>query len=284
MKRIYTKWTVAVLFILVCCNIATAERDTIKILAIGNSFSEDAAEEYLDDLARAADIPVVIGNAFIGGCSLERHHNNAIEQSANYSYRKINAEGEKTTTPGRTLLQCILDDDWDYITLQQASPLSGIADTYFPYLNHLIEYVRSQATNPQMKLAFHQTWAYAEDFKHENFASYNYDQEKMYNAIVEAVNNAVSQTGITIVIPSGAAIQKARIVMQKDNFCRDGYHLNKGVGRYTAACAWFETLLCRPVTDNRFCPENVTEDEAVIVRESAHSAVKEFNGTKETGR
>ncbi|MDR2774976.1 MAG: DUF4886 domain-containing protein [Tannerella sp.] len=278
MKQIYTRLTVAVLFIFICCSIAAAERgDTIKILAIGNSFSEDAAEEYLDDLARAADIPVVIGNACIGGCSLERHYNNVIGQSANYSYRKINAKGEKTTTPDQTLLQCILDEDWDYITLQQASPLSGKADTYFPYLNRLVGFVRSRATNPQMKPAFHQTWAYAGDFKHENFAPYNYDQEQMYNAIVEAVNNAVSQTGITIVIPSGVAIQKARITMQKDNFCRDGYHLNKGIGRYTAACAWFETLSGKPVTENTFYPESITEEEAVIVREAAHSAVKEFN-------
>ncbi|MDR1380629.1 MAG: DUF4886 domain-containing protein [Tannerella sp.] len=277
MKRFDMKWLLAVLFVFICGIVAAAERDTVKILAIGNSFSEDAAEEYLDDLARAADIPVVIGNAYIGGCSLERHYNNVMEQSASYSYRKISADGEKATVPDRTLLQCLLDEDWDYVTLQQASPLSGKADSYFPYLGSLAGYVRSRATNPQMKLAFHQTWAYAADFRHDNFAGYDYDQERMYRAIVAAVNDAVSQAGIAIVIPAGAAIQKARTVTQKDNFCRDGYHLSHGIGRYTAACAWFETLLGKPVTENTFRPESVTEEEAVIVRESARSAVKEYN-------
>jgi hypothetical protein len=279
MKRVCKKWTVVVLFIFICCSMAAAERDTIKILAIGNSFSANAVEEYLDDLARAANIPLIIGNAYIGGCSLERHYNNVVAQSQDYSYRKINTKGEKETTPEVTILQCILDEDWDYITLQQASPLSGIADSYFPYLDSLVGYVRTRATNTQMKLAFHQTWAYAKDFEDEAFAHYNCDQEQMYQAIVDAVNNATSKTGITIVIPSGAAIQKARAAMQRDDFCHDGYHLNKGIGCYTAACAWFETLLGNPVIENSFYPENMSEKDAVIVREATRSAVKEFNCT-----
>lgn len=51
-----------------CLQTATAR--TIKILAIGNSFSEDAIEQYLHELAYADGIETVIGNLYIPGCSL----------------------------------------------------------------------------------------------------------------------------------------------------------------------------------------------------------------------
>lgn len=50
-----------------------ANNDTIKVLAIGNSFSQDAVEQYLHELGEAEGITMIIGNMFIGGCSLERH-------------------------------------------------------------------------------------------------------------------------------------------------------------------------------------------------------------------
>ena len=48
----------------------------IKVLAIGNSFSEDAVEQYLYELAAAQGDSLIIGNAYIGGCSLEMHLDN----------------------------------------------------------------------------------------------------------------------------------------------------------------------------------------------------------------
>ena len=40
--------------------------EPIKILAIGNSFSADAVE-YLDDLAEADNVNIIVGNLVIGG-------------------------------------------------------------------------------------------------------------------------------------------------------------------------------------------------------------------------
>ena len=48
-----------------------ANNDTIKVLAIGNSFSQDAVEQYLHELGEAEGITMIIGNMFIGGCSLD---------------------------------------------------------------------------------------------------------------------------------------------------------------------------------------------------------------------
>jgi len=265
-------------------SIGTYGEETIRILAIGNSFSEDAVEEYLDDLARTAGLKVIIGNACIGGSSLEKHWNNAQGDSAAYSYRKINEMGEKTVFPQTTLLDCIADENWDYITLQQYSGSSGQNESFFPYLPSLIGYVREHATNPGLRLALHQTWAYARDSKHSWFPKYDNDQEKMYQAIVNAVSKAASATGIDLIIPAGTAIQNARVNMGRDDFCRDGYHLDKGIGRYAAACAWYETLLGKPVTDNLFCPETVPEADARLIRQAAHEAVREPGRTALFGK
>lgn len=47
--------------------------DTLRILAVGNSFSDDGTE-YLPGLLEAAGIHnVIVARLYIGGCSLERH-------------------------------------------------------------------------------------------------------------------------------------------------------------------------------------------------------------------
>lgn len=99
-------------------------QDTIKILAIGNSFSEDATESYLCNLAKSDGIKLIVGNMYIGGCSLKSHWNNALENKKLYSYRKI-TNGVKITVENQTLLDAIKDEDWDYITFQQVSQDSG---------------------------------------------------------------------------------------------------------------------------------------------------------------
>lgn len=72
-----------------------ANNDTIKVLAIGNSFSQDAVEQYLHELGEAEGITMIIGNMFIGGCSLERHVQNIRNNAPAYAYRKVEKDGEK---------------------------------------------------------------------------------------------------------------------------------------------------------------------------------------------
>ena len=64
-----------------------AQQKTVRILAIGNSFSQDAVEQYLHELAEAEGISTIIGNMFIGGCSLERHVKNARDNAPAYAFR-----------------------------------------------------------------------------------------------------------------------------------------------------------------------------------------------------
>ena len=67
MNPIKTKYIKIFFFIAFCCILTPVfGGGVIKILAIGNSFSEDAAESYVDDLAKANNIDVIIGNICIG--------------------------------------------------------------------------------------------------------------------------------------------------------------------------------------------------------------------------
>lgn len=249
-----------------------AQALTIRVLAIGNSFSEDAAEHYLARIAQANGDTLIIGNLFIAGCSLERHWQNAEENADAYDYRKIDASGTKTETRKTAMATALADDDWDYITFQQVSHLSGQYDTYFPYLEQLVDYVKAHATNPDLKLALHMTWAYAQKCNHFGFANYDKDQLTMYRAIVETVRQAAQEVGITYIIPAGTAVQNGRTSSIGDNFCRDGFHLNFGIGRYTASCAWYEFLTQHSVIDNTFQPEGLSAEEIRIAQEAAHAA------------
>ncbi len=47
----------------------------MNILAIGNSFSEDATR-YLHGIARARGETLYVANLYIGGCSFEKHFRN----------------------------------------------------------------------------------------------------------------------------------------------------------------------------------------------------------------
>lgn len=246
----------------------------IRILAIGNSFSEDAVEEYLYGLAKAGGHQVIIGNLYIGGAPLSLHLKNANEDKAAYEYRKIDMNGKKERFPATSIAKALADEPWDFISFQQASPNSGQFSTFTAPLPPLLAYVRERATNPKVKYIWHQTWAYAQNSTHNGFANYDKDQAKMYAAITDASRQAMVLGHFDVLAPAGTAIQNARTTFIGDRLCRDGYHLDLNVGRYTASCAWYEAIFKQNVTRNTYRPEKVSEREAAAARASAHKAVK----------
>lgn len=244
----------------------------IKVLAIGNSFSDDALEHYLYQLGADHGDTLTIGNLAIAGASLELHHNNALNDAPAYSYRKI-VHGARTVSAGTTLKKGLMDEEWDYISLQQVSHNAGRYETYFPYLTHLLQYVKAHAGNPDATIILHMTWAYAQDCTHPGFAAYGNDQEKMFAAILETTSKIAAELNIPIVVPAGTAIQNARTSSLGDTLCVDGFHLERTYGRYTAACTWYEALTGHCVVGNPFKPEQISECQAFIAQISAHFAV-----------
>lgn len=270
--RHYRKLLLLVLAVVSALSSFAEENKVVRILAIGNSFSQDAVEQYLHELAAAEGYTAIIGNLYIGGCTLEKHYNNAQADNAAYSYRKIGEDGVKVTTDKVSIATALADEQWDYVSLQQASGSSGQYDTYTPYLTYLINYVKERVPSTA-KLMWHQTWAYAQNSTHSEFSKYDKSQSVMYEAIMSASKQTMTDYGFSIIIPSGTAVQNARTSFIGDSMNRDGYHLEVNYGRYTAACTWFEAVFGKSVVGNTYAPSTVRKDKVKVAQEAAHAAV-----------
>ena len=249
----------------------------MKVLCIGNSFSIDAVENNLVELAAERGIDLTVGNLYIGGCSLERHAMNMRGDSAAYSYRLMqrNAETgefERLVTDSVSILQALLSDDWDVITMQQASHYSGQWFTYEPWLSELIDSVRLHIQD-KTKIYWYMTWAYQQDAKHPAFVpNYNGSQAYMYDEILGCNRQVLANHPFDGFIPGGIAVQQARATKLGDTFCRDGYHLSYTCGRYLMACLWLEVLTGQSAVGCTFMPEGMTAEERRIVQQVAHRA------------
>ncbi len=246
----------------------------LRILAIGNSFSEDAIEQNLYELAKAGKKKIVIGNLYIGGAPLSLHVSNAKEDKPAYRYRKINLDGQMSEKANERLSEALIDEAWDYISFQQASPLSGDYDSYAKDLPLLYDYVTKHVIFPETQYILHQTWAYQNGSSHEGFVRYNRSQDNMYKAITHTAEEVFNWGSFSLLVPSGTAVQNARSSFIGDHFTRDGYHLDLNYGRFVAACAWYESLFHENVMNNSFLPLKVTYVEGEIAREAAHKAVE----------
>ena len=273
MKQFVKSFLIVALLAVLPLNRAAAQKDTLRILAIGNSFSVDAIEQNLWELFNAAGIPVVIGNMYIGGCSLERHWQNMLTNSTDYRYCIIR-NGVKKYIKDFTLEKAFAAEDWDCVSLQQASHFSGLYSTYQRYLPSLVRYV-VEKEGPDVRILWHMTWAYATTSTHSGFANYGKDQMTMYKAILSSVKQArVDNRRINTLIPAGTAIQNGRTSSLGDTFNRDGFHLELTYGRFTAACVWFEKLSGQSVVGNPWRPEGVDAATADICQRAAHAACK----------
>jgi len=260
--------------------ISPKEDDIVKVLAIGNSFSQDAIENYLFDISQSAGKKVMIGNLYIGGAPLELHLKNAHNNVKAYSFRTIALDGTKKTVEEVSIQQAIESDNWDYISLQQASSFSGKYNIVMESLTDLWTYVYAHM-NPDTKLVYHQTWAYQQDSKHKGFDAYGNDQQVMYDSIMNVTSKIDKSKDFAFIIPSGTAIQNGRSSSIGDHYTRDGYHLNLDYGRFTAALTWYAKLFGLDPRKNNYKPEKVTEVQAKIAREAAYKAVKKpFKSSK----
>ena len=219
--------------------------DTLKILAIGNSFSDDAMM-YLPAMLQSSGVHnVVLGRLYIGSCSLQRHCEEYRNGGSNYVFWKSEHNEWVEMDSSASLLDGLQNEDWDIITLQQVSGLSGDYRSYVPYLGELISIVRENSLNPRASIVWHETWAYANNSSHPDFVNYERNQTKMFKQIDACVHAIMSVYDFRKVIPTGRLIQVVRksTFNTENDLTRDGYHLDYRLGRYTAALCWYESLI-----------------------------------------
>lgn len=130
------------------------DSDTLRILLVGNSFSQNATR-YLGRMASDGGYTLVLGHAELPACPVERHWNRAMiserypDSLAGRPYK------------GRSLSRMLESEKWDFITMQQYSMHSSDYGTYMPWADSLYNYMKELC--PGAKIVWHQTWAYRND-------------------------------------------------------------------------------------------------------------------------
>ena len=246
----------------------------LKILAIGNSFSVDTMS-YAYNVAKSLGIEnVTLGNLVIGGCVLDTHYDNIMGDKAKYKYY-YNNDGSWDITPNydQKISTAIESDNWDFISVQQGSDVSGVASSY-SNLDGLVDKI-AELAGEDTKIVFNMTWAYQSDSTHEAFPNYSNNQTIMYNAIVDAMMECVNTNeNIAMVVPNGTAIQNARTSFIGDTLTKDGYHLNEDYGRYIAALTFISKLTGISSVNISYKPSKVSEAQKAVCIESAINAIR----------
>jgi len=232
----------------------------MDILSIGNSFSQDA-QRYIHRIAKADGCSINTFNLFIGGCSVSRHFRNMLSEQKEYLL-EMNGEGTGFRV---SLKEALLNRDWDVITIQQVSTMSVNYDTYQPYLNKLIEFVRLCV--PKAKIVIHQTWAYEEGSASLTEKLGYKKRADMFKDLKESYDKAAKEIGADFIIPSGELFQKL-IEAGVEKLHRDTTHATYGIGRYALGLLWYTVLTGNAVKDNTFkdFDEEITGAEIDIIK------------------
>ena len=286
-----------------------AERAALKVLAVGNSFSQDTMA-FLPALAKAGGKELVASNAYIGGCSFERHVKHLRQAEAGdpegKAYKAIPdpVTGEKRDV---SLVDLLTAQPWDIVTIQQWSQLSFKPETFQPFADELIAAIRKYA--PTAEIVVHETWAYRED--HDWFKKGDgFTPAKMYSGVRDTYRAFADGKGYRM-IPVGDALNLARqtprwtYVTDKNfdfknppagrlpdqrtslnvgwqwkknkdgtsSLGLDAIHCNTA-GRYLGAAVWYQFLFNTSDIPAGFIPKGLTAEDTADLRVHALAAVK----------
>lgn len=221
--------------------------NSLKILCIGNSFTEDATNRLPKIIETCSLSNICIGHLIAGGASLKQYYDSYMNNSAIGIYQVTDDQLKwRTVSKNFTMKQALQYADWDIITFQQVSYEAGRFQTYQPYLSNLIDIAKNECVNSKPIFVWQMPWSFASGCKDEIFGRYKYNQLRMYNNITAATKVMMSQSDIDIVVPIGTAIQNLRNTNLNNpplDITRDFRHIDQGIGRYTASCTLFQKLI-----------------------------------------
>ncbi len=293
--------------VLSSCAACAAEK-TVKVLAVGNSFSANALR-YFSDIVKASGNTTVAMNAMIGGCDFERHMRHADAFEAN-----PDDPAGRPYAGKKSLKDLLTAQPWDYVTIQQASPKSFRPETFHPHVDRLVAYIKKYA--PQAEIVIHETWAYRDDHRwfteHEKYQDQPVNRDVMYKGVRAAYDGLAKETGFRM-IPCGDAMELARLDPEWGGFVpdaafdpktavypalparekrslhsgyswkknektgkyslgKDAFHANTQ-GEYLQGCVWLEFFFGQSAVGNGFTPKGMSAADAAILQKVAHRAV-----------
>jgi len=279
---------------------------TLKVLAITSSFGLNTTQ-FLYDVAVAegyAPEDVIVARLYTSGCTLEKHLRYAPDKPV-YQYSKVSADTDGKLTKlmeegTATLLDGLLDEEWDIIFMQQGAAQSPQLSTYKDYIDQLRNIINPYVEEhcPNAKFIWNMLWAYQYNSTESVFVDiFNSDQMYMYRSNVAAVQKfVVPRTDYDRIIPSGTVIQNARTSFFGDRLSRDRYHLND-LGGILAAYGLFATITGQHLTEinidavtasanNHIGGSSITEPltnaQKLVIMESVNNALDNPFGVTES--
>ena len=192
------------------------EAKTLKVLMIGNSFTESAMRET-PAVAKAMGCALDLANLCIGGCPLSKHWAN-VEKAGDPDFRPYavqmswtscdaKASGLRRAAPkGRANIpQALAAEPWDIVTIQQASGQSAFEKTYQPYADNLVAKIRELA--PQAEIRIQETWSYSP--YDGRLGVWKFTPDEMFARLHAAYGALARKHGLKI-IPTAVAVQNYR--------------------------------------------------------------------------
>lgn len=246
----------------------------MHVLFIGNSFAKDTLY-HAADIAKSAGISNFrFAFLYIGGCSINRHYRNAVENIAGYGYHVNEGDGWQTTEQC-SVADALGDGHWDVIAIQHGTGDKSRYTSPESYSNllPLIQYIKSYLSY-DVKIAFNMAWVADPESTHHEIVSYGGDQLHMYEKLTELTRRRIaSLPEVDMVLPTGTTIQNMRGCISR-KLTRDGFHLSFDLGRYAAALTFLRVLLQVAPERVTWRPEGVTEQEQEIAGRAVEAAVK----------
>ncbi len=265
---------------------AAEEKDTLRILAIGNSHTVDTTSllykvfeaqktENGYETAHGTYKNVMIGNMYYSGCAVSQHVGFETSNAPVYVYYTYTADGngQKKQT---TLRQALNDQVWDVVILHEMNSAAGAESTYTGVnkrnLQKHINYIKANCLNSDPKFIWNFSWAnptskylwglgYPEG---ENYSwvdsyekLYGNDYDYMLSQMVKMTKSYVmTNSDIDGVIPTGLAVDFLR--KHEDNpdkedpdvlLYRDYTHMSD-FGRLMTSYLWFAAITGKTEIDS----------------------------------
>ena len=222
--------------------------DSLKILHIGNSFTENSTS-YLSNIVKAAGIntnDMCLYKCNRGGGSFSTFVNcwNDEDASGYYIYKVLGGitlpiQSAATHYDGSNIRRALTDYKWDLIIIQQVSNYSHKytlwnQDNVGGCLPELMNLLRTY--QPQAAIGI--------NLIHAAY-TYNSNTNNLFQLIADSYHQFCLDYGVDFVIPYGTAVQNIRqssINTTQYGFSNDKLHLASGIGQYVANAAYFETI------------------------------------------
>ena len=266
----------------------------MKVLTIGNSFSEDMTA-LLPPVAKSAGVEILVEDLSIGGCTMERHWGNIVREAEESGYHYF----EEGTYKAK-----LASKQWDFVTIQQASHESWRVASYRPYAKQLLDFIRKNA--PSAEVLLQMTWTWRQDDPRYTWPQIQ-SEENMYKNLVSSYETIAAELGLRV-IPTGIAIETARntqpnpyvpfnpadytypdlpdvsnsfnnaVWWNEDHtaIVGDPAHLNPR-GDFLQACVWFGLLTGHPVAEITYQPEGVSTEDTAFLKTTAQTVLDTYH-------